>query len=315
MHIPYNRLFELIKEQASISDEDLTKKVQAKFDEFSGLISQEGALHVVAHDLGVSITEEIEKPFTISELEPNLKGVKVKAKVIRKYPISVFERDGNQGKVGSMLIGDESGTTRLTFWHEQTDLLTGFDENTVYQFEHVSSRTNQGRVELTYTQSSKFEKVDEDLQVAQRQAASFGEVTPLIDAKEGSQMTSVATVVQVFKPNKYVVDKTTNKKVSIQEGEFDDSIHAHAIVANIVIDDGTESMRTVFFREQAETLFAKSTEEIVAMRDNEVDFEKAKAELLGRIVKLSGRIVKNELYNRLECMAGLIDLDPNPKEL
>ena len=315
MHIPYKRLFELIREQASISDDELTQKVQAKFDEFSGLISQEGALHVVAHDLGVSITEEIEKPFVISELEPNLKGVKVKGKIVRKYPITVFERDGNQGKVGSMLIGDESGTTRLTFWHDQTELLTQFDESTVYQFEQLSSRSNQGRVELTYSQNSTFKQIDEDMTVVQRQAVSFGELSNLADLKEGSQMTALATIVQVFKPNKYVVDKSTNKKVSIQEGEFDSSKHAYAIVANIVIDDGTESMRTVFFRDQAEELFAKTTDELVALRENDVAFDEVKADLLGRNVKLSGRIVKNELYNRLECMAGLIERDPDPNEL
>ena len=52
--IPYEKLLERMQEASGKSKEELAKKIQAKLEELSGLISKEGAAHIVANELGVN---------------------------------------------------------------------------------------------------------------------------------------------------------------------------------------------------------------------------------------------------------------------
>jgi len=85
-------------------------------------------------------------------------------------------------------------------------------------------------------------------------------------------------------------------------------------VMNVVLDDGTETIRCTFFRNQAERLLSKSKEEIMKFRDTPESFEAAKTELLGNQLKLVGRVNKNDMFDRLEFLAQLVFTNPNPEE-
>ena len=55
--IPYNDIVQKISETANISSEEIETKVNAKLKQLSGLISKEGAAHIIANELGVKLFE------------------------------------------------------------------------------------------------------------------------------------------------------------------------------------------------------------------------------------------------------------------
>jgi len=48
-----DEIIEKIAEQTEASDEEISDEVEEKMDEFEGLVSEEGALHLVAKEYGV----------------------------------------------------------------------------------------------------------------------------------------------------------------------------------------------------------------------------------------------------------------------
>ena len=80
------------------------------------------------------------------------------------------------------------------------------------------------------------------------------------------------------------------------------------------MDDGTDNIRSVFFRENMEKLLNLKSEKILEYKDNIEKFEEIRTELLGNIIKINGRVKKNIFFDRLEVVANNVILNPNPEE-
>ncbi len=83
---------------------------------------------------------------------------------------------------------------------------------------------------------------------------------------------------------------------------------------NVFLDDGTENIRCVLFRQQAERLLGKTLDQLLPFRETPEQFEPTKTELLGQIVKFVGRAKKNTFFDRLEFNVQLVFPNPDPKE-
>ena len=88
----------------------------------------------------------------------------------------------------------------------------------------------------------------------------------------------------------------------------------HSYVLILIVDDGTDNMRAVFFREAMEKLLGCSKEKVLSYKDNPESFEQEKSDLLGALVKINGRVKKNLFFDRLEIVANAVSLNPDPEE-
>ena len=57
MNMPYEVILERIKEKSELSEAEIIQKIDKKLDQLSGLISKEGAAHILANELGIKIFE------------------------------------------------------------------------------------------------------------------------------------------------------------------------------------------------------------------------------------------------------------------
>ena len=87
----------------------------------------------------------------------------------------------------------------------------------------------------------------------------------------------------------------------------------YSYLVNLFLDDGTENMRVVLFRNQAERLLGKTKEQMVGYRVNPETFEPLKTELLGEQFRLVGRAKKNTFFDRIEFIANQV-YKANPEE-
>ena len=119
------------------------------------------------------------------------------------------------------------------------------------------------------------------------------------DFVQGANVRVRAFVVQAFEPRFFNVCPECGKKPA-QEGEsFICAVHGKVVpekraILNLIIDDGTESMRAVFFHETISGLGVdiSSLENISPQRQT----------LLGKEMVFSGNVRLNKFFNNLELI-------------
>ena len=148
--IPLSDLKEKLVSSGKISAEELEIKIKDKINELSGLISEEGASHIIANELGVEVVSQTQQRLKVKEVYAGMKTVTTLVKVIQKYEVREFSKGDNKGKVCSLFVGDETGVTRLVFWNEQVDQLIYVNENDILLVKDAYARDNNGRKEKVY---------------------------------------------------------------------------------------------------------------------------------------------------------------------
>ncbi|MBU1704822.1 MAG: hypothetical protein KJ922_05635, partial [Nanoarchaeota archaeon] len=138
-------------------------------------------------------------------------------------------------------------------------------------------------------------------------------------AETDSNVEIFGTVVQAFDPRYYEVCPQCNKRARPKDSGYACDQHgmvtpAYAYLINCVLDDGTETIRAVFFRNQMEHLTQKTQEQLQQAKDSPEQLEQIKSDLLGSQVKVTGRVSKNEMFDRMEFVAQTVDPKPNPKD-
>ena len=95
-----------IKEESSLSEEDINKKIQDKLDQLSGLISEEGAAHIIANELGIKLAKQAEKGenIQVKNILAGMRNVSVVGKLTRKLEVREFQTETRSGKVADLMF-------------------------------------------------------------------------------------------------------------------------------------------------------------------------------------------------------------------
>jgi replication factor A1 len=316
INVPIDLLKQKIIDHSAISPEDLDKKIRAKLEQLSGLISQEGAAHIIASELGVNLMKA-EGLLKIKDLLAGMKNIEVIGKVIRKYDLKTFSNDKRSGKLARFLIGDESSTTMVVLWNDAADAVNDLNEGDVVRLRNSYVRDNTGKTEVHLSERKDLEINPAGISIDKaksEQANSYAKATrkKISELQENdSNIEIFATVVQVFEPKFFAVDPTTGKRV--KEGEMPDKV-GYGAVLNIFVDDGSDNVRVVLWKNQILNLLKVDEHELMKFRDNPAIFEPVKTDMLGLMVKFIGRVTKNAMFGRLEFVANVVIRDVDPDE-
>jgi len=317
--IPYEDIIAKIKEKASLSDEEINEKIKKKLEQLSGLISKEGAAHIVANELGIKVIEQVSGKLQIKNILAGMRNVETVGKVLQIFDAHEFQREDRTGKIGSMVIGDETGSIRVVLWHEQADKLASIKESDIVKLVGGYSKDNQGRKEVHIGDRGDLiiNPADETVGEVKQFSAVRKKIKDLRENDADAEI--FGTIVQVFDIRFFEVCPTCGKRAKIVDGNFVCNTHntvtpTYSYVLNLHLDDGTENIRIVCFRNQVETLLNKTQENILAYREAPEKFEEVKTELLGNQIKFIGRVVNNTMFNRLEFISNQVTPNPNPEE-
>lgn len=296
----YNQLLERISNSSNLSVEELERKVEAKRAKLSGLVSREGAAQIVAAELGINFEKERMK---ISELVQGMKRANVLAKVLNASPVRGFNKNGREGKVANLLIADESSNIKLILW--DTHHIALVEDGTISEgcvIEISNGSIRNGEIHLSAFGDIKLskEKLENVITNKISQAINFKEV------KAGQTFKSRAVIVQTFEPRYFEVCPECGKKAVDAKCAIHGTISPRKrALLNLVLDDGTETLRAVLFGEQILKL-GLSESEIFSLEQ----FALKKDTLLGEEKVFSGNIRQNALYNTLEfTVDGVEDID------
>jgi len=310
--IPLNELKEKIKKGAHLTEEELDLKLKGKINDLSGLISEEGAAHIIANELGVKVVEE-EGRLKVKDIYAGMRNVEVLGKVVNKFEVREFEKGDRKGKVGNFILGDKTGTMRIVCWNDQADILDKIKEEDIILIKSGYVKENNfNQKELHLNDRSKIlvNPEGESIGVV-RQGLNY-ERKKIGELREGDEGVEIlGTIVQVFDPRYFGVCSACYKKIVEKEDGFYCSEHGkvepgNSYVLNVVLDDGSGTIRGVFWRNQTNNLVGKNEEEMLKFKDNLGLFEDVKTDLLGEQFRLVGRVNRNDMFERLEFNAQMV---------
>lgn len=105
-----------------ISKEDFLQRIQEKVENMGGLCDETMAAMLVANELGFS--DAGRDSIKIENITPESGPVNFIARIISVFDTKEFTRnDGTIGRVGNLIVGDETGKVKLTLWDNMADLI------------------------------------------------------------------------------------------------------------------------------------------------------------------------------------------------
>lgn len=138
-----------------VSESEFREAVEKKVAQMDGLVDEETAAQLLAHELADSEVE------TVADIDPAMDEVKFLAKVRSIGELRTFERDDGEGCVINVDAADETGSVRLAFWDERATAIDA-GELEVGEVLRVKGRPKEGYngLEVSVTQSEPDDDVD-----------------------------------------------------------------------------------------------------------------------------------------------------------
>jgi ssDNA-binding replication factor A large subunit len=239
-----------------------------------------------------------------------MRNIEVVGRVTQIFEVKEFVRaDNSMGKVGSFVMGDDTGTARVVCWGNQADTLSKLTPGVPIKLSSGMVRENaRGYKEIHLNESSKVVLNPVGVAIPEVKAAVPTRKTIRELTESEDQVEILGTIVQVFDLKFFEICPSCGVRLKELEGQWVCEEHNivqpdYAYLLNLYLDDGTENMRIVLFRNQAERLLNKAREEILAFRTAPETFEPFKTKLLGEQFRFVGRAKHNTFFDRLEFIA------------
>jgi len=311
----YDEIVSKLKEKG-LGENEIEEKINKKMDQLSGLISKEGAAHIIANELGIKIFEDIGE-IKIEKARSGMRNVNLNGKLTINFGIRSFKKEKREGRVGSFVIGDETGSIRVVLWDEaHLSKMEQIKEESIVRVENGYIKENNGYKEIHLNSNSKFELNPKGVKIDVVKANGISNLNfnekKIKELNAGDRASIKGTIVQVFDPRFYEVCGQCGKRLIVDNGSFNCTQHgkispAYSCVVNCVLDDGTESVRVVCFRELAASFLGIPNNDLLRMRELPGEFEKIKENLLGKQIKADGRANRNEMFDRIEFIAASVE--------
>ncbi|MEM5815208.1 MAG: OB-fold nucleic acid binding domain-containing protein [Candidatus Aenigmatarchaeota archaeon] len=289
-----NELFEELMRKSGLSKEELKEKIENKIKELNNLITIEGAIYIIAREIGIELPSE-RKRVKISSILPGIKRLNFCGRVFRISKIVEFDTRGKKGRVVNLFIGDNSGYVRLSLWNDQVEYVDKgkIKVGSVVQIINGYSKEGMfGEVEVSLGSNGLIKVLNDvdDLPSAEELEQKFSsyERISIRNIRKGN-VEIVGFVVRVFKAN-YIVEFNEDKFLFIPT----------------LMDDGTGILRVIFFRDVAEYILGRSLKEFEKISE-ERRKRMIEENILGKEFLVRGVVRKNELTEKLELIASYVN--------
>ena len=314
INVPIKDIISKISQKAGIPEEDVKKKISEKVETLYGLVSEEGAAHIIANEYGIKIFD-VSGELKIKDILIGMKSVDVVGKVIRKYELREFNTEKRKGKVANLFMADETGSVRVVFWNDKTTDFEQIKEEDVIKLKGAYVKDNTGRKELHLGDNSKviINPANVIVNTKERKEYDKRHISELLD---GMNAEVLGTIVQVFDIKFFEVCPKCNKRMRLKDDVLTCEEHGvlpptYNYIMNIYLDDGTANVRVNFWKQQTQKLLKLSDVDVLKIKADPLLFESYKTNLLGEQIKVLGA-TKNNIMGRLEFTAELVYTELNP---
>jgi len=117
-------LNKLLEEKPELSRSDIQQMINKKKEKIgAGYLTDQGALFLIAADLGVSLNEQLKVEMGLKDLYVGAKEITLETRVMNVYPAKQFSRkDGSQFLLRTMTVYDSDSRAKVKLWDEKANL-------------------------------------------------------------------------------------------------------------------------------------------------------------------------------------------------
>jgi ssDNA-binding replication factor A large subunit len=114
----------LLEQKPEISRKDIEEMIQKKKEKIgAGYLTDQGAIFLIASDLGVSLSEPLKVEMGLKDLYVGAKEITLETRVMNVYPARQFSRkDGSQFLLRNMTVYDGDSRAKVKLWDEKANL-------------------------------------------------------------------------------------------------------------------------------------------------------------------------------------------------
>ncbi len=114
----------LLEQKPDLSRKDLEEMIQRKKEKIgAGYLTDQGALFLIASDLGISLNEPLKVEMGLKDLYVGAKEITLATRVMNVYPVRQFSRkDGSQFLLRTMTVYDNDSRAKVKLWDEKANL-------------------------------------------------------------------------------------------------------------------------------------------------------------------------------------------------
>lgn len=308
-------LWEQLKKMG-LSDDEIEEKIRQKLEEMKGLLTEEGALTIIASELG--ITEE-QDYLRIADLTAGMSNVNIIGRVLGVTEPREFQRsDGSRGAVSNVIIADKTGKTAVTLWDHEVryteqikrgDLVKVVDSITREGRRGVQIHLGRGKILLNPEDDPRIEEIPPLSTLTARPT----ERKPIADLEEGDKFCEIrATIAKLYNIRFYDACPECYKRVIFKNNAFfcpncnKKVDKKRVMIFEAGLDDCTGFIRASFFDRKAEETLRTNTSEaylkVKGYRTKGYDprsaqrqyMEECHLTLLGEEILVSGDVTYNE---------------------
>jgi len=304
----YQQLIEFISENSGVSVSEIERKVEAKRAKLAGLISKEGAAQVIAAELNINFDKQIIK---LSQIVPGMRKINLIGKIINLFPVREYTKNERKGRVASFVLADDTSNMRVVLWDENhIDLIAKGQITNESVVEIVNSSIRNGEIHLSSFSEIKLSNKPMENVVMEKPVFE----KTIISFNANDKVSTRAFVVQMFEPRFFEVCPECRRKIN-ELGECQEHgkiVPEKRALLNFIMDDGTDSIRSVIFSDVLEKIMSK--EEL----ENQELFAVKKKDFLGKEMMITGQVRKNSMFDSNEFVVeniGEVDVDKLIEEL
>jgi replication factor A1 len=239
--IKFKDILEEIKQAIpNLKEDQLREMVKNRKEEAGGLLTDEGAAHIVAYELGVTLEgkERFDTEIHIENLSQGINDISITGRVLLIGSTRSFTRkDGSEGKVKKLLIGDSTGFVDVTVWDDKTATVT---EEEIKPDEIV-------RVSHAYVREGLYGQLE--LNVGKR-----GSISKILDksSKKYPQIQDYFRSIESIREDTKFLSLKGKIKQIYSSSEFKRTDGTDGKVQRILLSDNTGDIICVFWDEKVE---------------------------------------------------------------
>ena len=303
-----HEITEKICADSGLTPTEIMQRIEDKKAELSDMISDEGAAYIVAKEMGIKITRKIEK-LKIASLIPGMQNVDIIGKISRIFPVKEFHTEKGSGRVLTIIIADETGSAKISLWNDEIEKIAEISEGNIINI-HGFVREGLNMNEIRLGRFGSITKSDEEIAETKEFIRKY-ERKKIKELGERNYSEVRAALLQVFESNIFFeMCPDCGTRLKRDDANFICETHGtienpeYIMLLSGIIDDGTENMRIVFFRENAEKILGMTTREAKRLFDIKKNIPAVIEKIrLGKEFIFSGKVQRNLLFDRLEFIA------------
>ncbi len=224
-----------IIQQKNLTRGQIKEKIDEQIQELSGLIDEEGAIVIVAKNLGVDLKEHqeaanLDVDQKIGELSPN-KNASVVGRIVNAGAVRTFsKKDGSEGSLLPFVLEDTSGMIRCVAWgsvNSQISNEQGFTKGEILRIVNgfvKLGKSNALEIHIGAKSRMQLQPDNIDAKMIPAQTNGSPKITPLQDIKLSLPFVNIEGVIsRIFEPKSFNRnDGTQGKRASLSiRGEND----------------------------------------------------------------------------------------------